>query len=151
MTTENTNKPSDTQIESKLPELTNQLIATCIVDHDICPLTTPINIEGKTVNAVVRKRKAVVRDRVNAVRFSIDMFDIELADAVRAFVASQICGFGTLEMETVTETDKSGKEQTIVKSAKLVEGSMVAVGADTLLDHMGIGDYTNVAYLMGKN
>ena len=108
-------------------------------------------MEGKTVNAVVRKRKAVVRDRVNAVRFSIDMFDIELADAVRAFVASQICGFGTLEMETVTETDKSGKEQTIVKSAKLVEGSMVAVGADTLLDHMGIGDYTNVAYLMGKN
>lgn len=131
--------------------LTDQLIAACIVEHDICPLVTPIQVGGKSVNAVVRKRKAVVRDRINAVRFSIDMFDIELSDAVRAYVASQICGFGTLEMETETGKDKSGTEQEVVKSAKLVEGSMIAVSADDLLNQMGIGDYTNVAYLMGKN
>ncbi|EOW2077578.1 hypothetical protein ACNZ70_001903 [Vibrio mimicus] len=132
-------------------ELTDQLIAACIIEHDVCPLVTPIQIGGKCVNAVIRNRKAVVRDRINAVRFSIDMFDIELSDAVRAYIASQICSFGMLELETESDKEKSKTEQIIVKSAKLAENSMIAIGADDLIDQMGIGDYTNVSYLMGKN
>ncbi len=146
MTDKSNQQINETVVISEPLDLTNQIIAQCITEHDICPLTTPIDLEGKKVNAVIRKRKAVVRDRINAVRFSIDMFDIELSDAVRAYIASQICSFGTLSIET-NATDNTVS----VVSAKLQEGSETGVSADALLDQMDIGDYTNVAYLMGKN
>lgn len=146
MTDKSNQQTNETAATSEPLDLTNQIIAVCITDHDICPLTTPINVGGKVVDAVIRKRKAVVRDRINAVRFSIDMFDIELSDAVRAYIASQICTFGTLSIKTDVKDDAVS-----IVSAKLHDGSETAVGADVLLDHMDIGDYTNVAYLMGKS
>lgn len=130
------------------------IIAQCILKHDICPLKTPIKFNGKTYDCLIRVRRAKVGDRIQAVKWSIDQYDGEFMDAVRAYLLSEICEFGTLVLEreepTNTKDKTQNKDAITIKSAGLKDDPVV-LPVDTIIDMMDVGDYVNASYLMGKN
>lgn len=127
----------------------DDVIANAILNHDVCLLKTPIHQGNKVLNCAKLKRKAVVSDRIQAVRWSLDMFDAELPDAVRSYVASLILEFGEARVMVKTEKDKY-HESVSVDSVVLVDEPQ-ALPVDTIIEQMGVGDFVNVAYLMGKS
>ncbi|MBE8578657.1 hypothetical protein [Vibrio sp. OPT18] len=146
------------KIEEQLPveidASDDAIIAQCILKHDICPLKTPIKFNSKTYDCLIRVRRAKVGDRIQAVKWSIDQYDGEFMDAVRAHLLSEICEFGTLVLEReepIKTKDKTKNKDVItIKSARLKD-EPVTLPVDTIIDMMDVGDYVNASYLMGKN
>lgn len=105
-----------------------------IEQHDICPLTAPLEYQGKTITGARRVRVPVIRDRIEAVRYAKDTFGYEVSDAVMAGVASSVLMFGA-----VVEDDKGVR----------LEAEM-ALPVDYLVDHLEYGEFVNLSILMGK-
>ncbi|MGR6858882.1 hypothetical protein ACU5EH_20780 [Aliivibrio salmonicida] len=127
-------------VEIEHKEMTTKEILRCINDHGICPLNHPIKIGDLTLTGARRVRRAVVNDRIEAVRFSMDQYSMELPDAITTFVAGRILIFGQFH----SETNKDGE---ITKCSLTNE---MEVPVDILL-YSDFSEYVNLAYLMGKN
>lgn len=127
-------------VEIERKEMTTKEILRCINEHGICPLNHPIKIGDITLTGARRVRRAVVNDRIEATRFSIDQYSMELPDAITTFVAGRILVFGQFH----SETNKDGE---IIKCSLTNE---MEVSVDTLM-YSDFSEYVNLAYLMGKN
>lgn len=113
---------------------TTKALASMIELHDICPLSAPLEYQGKTITGARRVRVPVVRDRIEAVRYAKDTFGYEVSDAIMAGVASNVLIFGTLV------EDEHGAH---------LEGEVV-LPVDFLVDHLEYGEFVNLSILMGK-
>ncbi|RYU41904.1 hypothetical protein ERW49_18630 [Aliivibrio finisterrensis] len=135
--TEDKEKPV---VEIERKELATKEILRCINEHGICPLNHPIKIGDITLTGARRVRRALVNDRIEAVRFSMDQYSMELPDAITTFVAGRILVFGQFH----SETNKDGE---IIKCSLTNE---MEVPVDTLM-YSDFSEYVNLAYMMGKN
>ena len=136
----NTETKEKPVVEIKRKEIATKEILRCIKDHGICPLNHPIKIGDITLTGARRVRRALVNDRIEAVRFSMDQYSMELPDAITTFVAGRILVFGQFH----SETNKDGE---ITKCSLTNE---IEVPVDTLM-YSDFSEYVNLAYLMGKN
>lgn len=127
-------------VEIEHKEMTTKEILRCINDHGICPLNRSIKIGDLTLTGARRVRRALVNDRIEAVRFSMDQYSMELPDAITTFVAGRILVFGQFH----SEMDKDG----VVTKCSLT--NEVEVPVDILL-YSDFSEYVNLAYMMGKN
>jgi hypothetical protein len=113
---------------------TMKKMAEMIEKHDICPLSTPLEYQGKTVTGARRVRVPVVRDRIEAVRYAKDTFGSEVSDAIMAGVASSVLVFGA-----VVENEQGVH----------LEGELT-LPVDYLINHLEYGEFVNLSILMGK-
>lgn len=126
--------------ETEQQTFTSKEILRCINEHGICPLNTPIKMGDITLTGARRVRRAVVNDRIEAVRFSMDQYAIELPDAIATFVASRVLVFGQFHHETNNKGE--------ITQCSLT--SEMEVPVDTLI-YSDFSEYVNLSYLMGKN
>ncbi|NAX23719.1 hypothetical protein [Vibrio sp. V39_P1S14PM300] len=116
-------------------------IARAMMEFDLCILNTPIQFGGMVLNCAKRVRKALVKDRIEAVRFTKEQYGFESNDAITAHIASSILVFG----ERVEEArDEHGK------LTKLGMKGEVVVPVDMLIN-LPYEEHINLAHLMGKS
>lgn len=116
-------------------------IARAMMEFDLCILNTPIRFGGMVLNCAKRVRKALVKDRIEAVRFTKEQYGFESNDAITAHIASSILVFG----ERVEEArDEHGK------LTKLGMKGEVVVPVDMLIN-LPYEEHINLAHLMGKS
>lgn len=119
------------------------IITQCMADFELCPLEFPIDFKGKEYDCIKVKTTIVVADRINAVSWSKDKYQDENKDAVAAFLLSNNCELGVLDIET----EKKSK-MTKVTSAKMVDS--VQVPPEHLTENMCYSDFINSTVIMGK-
>ena len=107
-------------------------IARTMMEFDICILNTPLHANGMQLNCAKRVRKALVKDRIEAVRFTKEQYGFESSDAITAHIASSILVFGE---HTDEERDEQGK---------------VVVPVDAIIN-LPYEEHINLAHLMGKS
>lgn len=138
-------KPSEKHVESTLKEepklYTLEEIAKSIMEFGICPINTPIQHGGLTLNCAKRVRKALVKDRIEAVRFSKEQYGFEFNDAITAHLGSSILVFGELADEQRDERDNL---------TQLTMKGEVVIAVDMLIN-TPYEDLINLAHLMGKS
>lgn len=146
---EQVNVPEQNQTEVKQenpkqeqPKLfTIEDIAKSVVAFDICPLNTPIQFGGMTINCAKRTRKALVLDRIEAVRFSKEQYGMEFNDAITSYIASNILVFG--EYINEQRNEKGALTQLEMKGE-------VTLPVDMLINNP-YEELVNLAHLMGKS
>ncbi|CAK1996316.1 conserved hypothetical protein [Vibrio crassostreae] len=142
MSTDNqTKNPVETELESEVRTFTLEDIARAMMEFDICMLNTPIQFGGMELNCAKRVRKALVKDRIEAVRFTKEQYGFESNDAITAHIASSILVFG----ERIEEKrDEHGKLTNLGMKGEVV------IPVDMLIN-LPYEEHINLAHLMGKN
>lgn len=138
-------KSPENHVETPLKEesrlYTLEEIAKSIMEFGICPINTPIQHGGMKLNCAKRVRKALVKDRIEAVRFSKEQYGFEFNDAITAHIGSSILVFGELddeqrdERESLTHLSMKGE---------------VIVPVDMIIN-TPYEELINLAHLMGKS
>ncbi len=142
MSTENQlEKPIEEPLKEEVKLFTLEEIAQSMMSFDICPLNTPIHFGGMTLNCAKRVRKALVKDRIEAVRFTKEQYGFESNDAITAHIASSILVFGE-------RTDEKRDEHN--KLTNLSMKGEVVVSVDMLIN-LPYEEHINLAHLMGKS
>lgn len=137
-------KPSEKQeptVKEELKLYSINDIARAMMEFNLCILNTPINFNGMQLNCAKRIRKALVKDRIEAVRFTKEQYGFESNDAITAHIASSILVFGE-------RTDEKRDEH-----GQLIDISMkgeVVVPVDMLIN-LPYEEHINLAHLMGKS
>lgn len=142
MSTDNqTKNPVKTELESEVRTFTLEDIARAMMEFDICMLNTPIQFGGMELNCAKRVRKALVKDRIEAVRFTKEQYGFESNDAITAHIASSILVFG----ERIEEKrDEHGKLTNLGMRGEVV------IPVDMLIN-LPYEEHINLAHLMGKS
>lgn len=142
MSTDNqTKNPVETELESEVRTFTLEDIARAMMEFDICMLNTPVQFGGMELNCAKRVRKALVKDRIEAVRFTKEQYGFESNDAITAHIASSILVFG----ERIEEKrDEHGKLTNLGMKGEVV------IPVDMLIN-LPYEEHINLAHLMGKN
>lgn len=138
-------KSPKNHVETTLKEepklYTLEEIAKSIMEFGICPINTPIQHGGITLNCAKRVRKALVKDRIEAVRFSKEQYGFEFNDAITAHIGSSILVFG--ERVNEQRDDRDVLTQLDMKGEVIVPVDMII--------NTPYEDLINLAHLMGKN
>lgn len=141
----NTTKSPESHTEATPKEDTKlytiEEIAKSIMEFGICPINTPIQHGGITLNCAKRVRKALVKDRIEAVRFSKEQYGFEFNDAITAHIGSSILVFGELVNEQ--RDDRDHLTQLDMKGEVIVPVDMII--------NTPYEDLINLAHLMGKS
>ncbi|CAK1709091.1 conserved hypothetical protein [Vibrio crassostreae] len=142
MSTDNqTKNPVETELESEVRTFTLEDIARAMMEFDICMLNTPVQFGGMELNCAKRVRKALVKDRIEAVRFTKEQYGFESNDAITAHIASSILVFG----ERIEEKrDEHGKLTNLGMKGEVV------IPVDMLIN-LPYEEHINLAHLMGKS
>ncbi|WGW01536.1 hypothetical protein QF117_12185 [Vibrio sp. YMD68] len=142
MSTDNqTKNPVETELESEVRTFTLEDIARAMMEFDICMLNTPVQFGGMELNCAKRVRKALVKDRIEAVRFTKEQYGFESNDAITAHIASSILVFG----ERIEERrDEHGKLTNLGMKGEVV------IPVDMLIN-LPYEEHINLAHLMGKS
>ncbi|MDE1352052.1 hypothetical protein L9W80_18095, partial [Vibrio aestuarianus] len=142
MSTENQNKNTvETTLKLEVKVFTLEDIARAMMDFDICILNTPIQFGGMELNCAKRARKALVKDRIEAVRFAKEQYGFESNDAITAHIASSILVFGE---RTEEKRDKHGKLTNLGMKGEVI------IPVDMLIN-LPYEEHINLAHLMGKS
>lgn len=95
------------------------------------------------ITAAIKTRTAVVRDRINAVRWCKDVIGFESSDGVIAAMASNVLSFGTLKGELVL--DDNGD---LIGPLEVINHQ--SMPADFIVDNFEYDDFIMLSLLMGK-
>ncbi|EGR4409323.1 hypothetical protein DDN06_07590 [Vibrio cholerae] len=142
MSTENqTNNTVETTLKPEAKVFTLEDIARAMMEFELCILNTPIQFGGMELNCAKRVRKALVKDRIEAVRFTKEQYGFESNDAITAHIASSILVFGE---RTDEKRDEHGKLTNLSMKGEVV------VPVDMLIN-LPYEEHINLAHLMGKS
>ena len=114
-----------------------------IEKFDLCLFNRPIVIDGVSYTGAKRVKPAVVRDRIDAVRWCKDELGFECQDGIIAGLATSTMMFGTVEGNT--DTDDNGE---LIGPLTLSNEKKLA--PDTIIDHFIYDDFITMSLLMGK-
>ncbi len=115
-----------------------------IEKFDVCLFNRPVVISGTTYTGAKRIKEAVVRDRIDAVRWCKDVLGFECQDGIIAGLATATMEFGTIEGNT--ELNEDGN---LTGPLTLQNGS--ALAADIIIDNFIYDDFIMMSILMGKS
>lgn len=114
-----------------------------IEKYDICIFESPLVVNGKSYSGAMREREVIVRDRIDAERWSKEALGFFCTDGVIAALASATMKFGTIEGSL--EPDKNG-----LLTEALTVSNVDVLAADMIVDSMSYENFTMVSLLMGK-
>lgn len=134
-------KSVETDLKTEPTLFTLEDIARSMMEFDICILNTPIQFGGMALNCAKRVRKALVKDRIEAVRFTKEQYGFESNDAITAHIASSILVFGE---RTEEARDEHGKLTNLSMKGEVI------VPVDILIN-LPYEEHINLAHLMGKS
>ncbi|MFV0262049.1 MAG: hypothetical protein ACK5JN_06365 [Kluyvera sp.] len=114
----------------------NKELARNIDKFDIATLLLKYDFEGgKTINAARRVRTPVVADRLNALRYSTEMFNDEITDVLVSSIATATLQFGHAESD---------------KDDVLTLSNPCEIPVDFIIDNFAYDDIVRLNALMGK-
>ena len=114
-----------------------------IEKFDVCLFNRPVVIDGASYTGAKRVKPAVVRDRIDAVRWCKDELGFECMDGIIAGLATSTMMFGTIDGNT--GTDDNGE-----LIGPLTLSNEKTLAPDTIIDHFTYDDFITMSILMGK-
>ena len=111
--------------------------------YGIAVLSNEVINGQQVINAAVKTREPVVRDRIDAVRWCRNELGFESSDGVIAGMASNVLLFGTLKGDLTV--DEKG---VLVGPLEVINQAPLAV--DFIVDNFQYGDFITLSLLMGK-
>lgn len=111
--------------------------------YGIAVLSNEVINGQQFINAAVKTREPVVRDRIDAVRWCNNELGFESSDGVIAGMASNVLLFGTLKGDLTV--DKKGM---LIGPLEVINQAPLAV--DFIVDNFKYGDFITLSLLMGK-
>lgn len=114
----------------------NKELARTINKFDIATLLLKYKFEGgKVIDAARRVRTPVVADRLNALRYSVEMFNDEITDVLVSFLATATLQFGSAEKDN---------------NDALTLCNPCDIPVDFIIDNFAYDDIVRLNALMGK-